>query len=68
MDTVTKQLLPAYPFGFGLSYTQFEIDTPVLEKEKYFLTNLLKVKIKKSENNGKYKGIENQYNSIYKTS
>lgn len=36
--------LPAYPFGFGLSYTQFEIDTPVLEKEKYFFNEPIKVK------------------------
>ena len=49
--------LPAYPFGFGLSYTQFEIDTPVLEKEKYFFNEPIKVKVK-VRNNGKYKGIE----------
>ena len=49
--------LPAYPFGFGLSYTQFEIDTPVLEKEKYFFNEPIKVKVK-VRNNGKHKGIE----------
>lgn len=48
---------PAYPFGYGLSYTSFEISEPVTDRDTYKMGEpvLCKVIVK---NTGKYKGKE----------
>lgn len=49
--------LPAYPFGFGLSYTQFEIGKPTLEKTSYTVNEPIKIQVR-VKNTGKRRGIE----------
>lgn len=48
---------PAYPFGYGLSYTSFEMSEPVTDRDTYKMGEpvLCKVIVK---NTGKYKGKE----------
>ena len=48
---------PAYPFGYGLSYTTFEISEPVLLKNNYNIGETVEVMIK-VRNTGKYAGKE----------
>jgi len=48
---------PLYPFGFGLSYTQFEYEAPVLAKAKIKADGKVTVSIKVT-NIGKVKGDE----------
>lgn len=48
---------PAYPFGYGLSYTQFEISTPQLECNTYSRNDTIKVTVN-VRNIGKYAGKE----------
>lgn len=52
-----ETVLPAYPFGFGLSYTTFEIGNPVLDKEKYNIGDTLHIKIN-VRNTGTRTGVE----------
>lgn len=46
---------PLYPFGYGLSYTSFEISKPVLNKNVMTKDEEIKVKVN-VKNTGKYKG------------
>lgn len=46
---------PLYPFGYGLSYTSFEISKPVLNKNVMTKDEEIKVKVN-VKNIGKYKG------------
>lgn len=48
---------PAYPFGYGLSYTTFEISEPVLLKNNYNIGETVDVMVK-VRNTGKYAGKE----------
>lgn len=48
---------PAYPFGYGLSYTQFEISAPVPTKSVYQRGEKIDCKVR-VKNIGKYKGKE----------
>lgn len=48
---------PAYPFGYGLSYTTFEISEPVLSKENYTMGDVVEVTVK-VKNTGSYAGKE----------
>ena len=48
---------PAYPFGYGLSYTTFEISEPVLSKETYTMGDVVEVTVK-VKNTGSYAGKE----------
>lgn len=48
---------PAYPFGYGLSYTQFEISAPQLECNTYSRNDTIKVTVN-VRNIGKYAGKE----------
>lgn len=48
---------PAYPFGYGLSYTQFAISPPVMSKNDYRFDEDIIVTTS-LENTGKYKGKE----------
>lgn len=48
---------PAYPFGYGLSYTQFEISAPVPMKSVYQRGEKIECKVR-VKNIGEYKGKE----------
>lgn len=48
---------PAYPFGYGLSYTEFKIASPVIAKKRYHLGEKIIITTC-VENIGKYKGKE----------
>lgn len=48
---------PAYPFGYGLSYTNFLISEPMVEDSVFSLKVPFKVRVK-VKNNGKYAGEE----------
>lgn len=48
---------PAYPFGFGLSYTTFEIGRPVVDKKTYTLNDTISITVN-VKNTGKYRGKE----------
>lgn len=48
---------PAYPFGYGLSYTSFEIGEPVLEKDSYDMSEPVVVRVT-VKNTGRYAGKE----------
>ncbi|NDW10724.1 glycoside hydrolase family 3 N-terminal domain-containing protein [Dysgonomonas sp. 520] len=50
-------VLPAYAFGYGLSYTQFEISEPTIDKNAYDMDSKISVKVT-VKNTGKYKGCE----------
>lgn len=52
-----ETVLPAYPFGFGLSYTSFEIGNPVVDKEKYNMGDTLHITVN-VKNTGSMAGTE----------
>lgn len=48
---------PLYPFGYGLSYTHFKYDKPLISNDKMALEDTLKISVKVS-NTGTIKGEE----------
>lgn len=52
-----ETVLPAYAFGYGISYTNFEIGAPELAKKQYKPDEKIKL-VAKIRNTGKYKGTE----------
>lgn len=48
---------PAYPFGYGLSYTSFEMSEPVTDRDTYKMGEPVSCKVI-VKNTGKYKGKE----------
>lgn len=48
---------PQYPFGYGLSYTQFELVTPSLDKNSYKMGDSIKIEVS-LRNTGKRFGEE----------
>jgi len=53
----TKQIQPLFPFGFGLSYTDFVIDQPSLNKKVYGMADRVQVQLT-VRNTGKIAGAE----------
>lgn len=50
-------VLPAYSFGYGLSYTQFKISEPKMAKKEYGMDDKISIKAT-VKNTGKYAGSE----------
>ncbi len=48
---------PLYAFGYGLSYTTFDISSPILDKNQMSMSDTLQVKVR-VKNIGKRKGAE----------
>ncbi|MCC8173824.1 MAG: glycoside hydrolase family 3 C-terminal domain-containing protein, partial [Odoribacter sp.] len=53
----TKKIAPLFPFGFGLSYTNFEIGKPSIDKSIYNKEDNITVKVK-VKNTGYWAGAE----------
>ena len=51
------EVSPLFPFGYGLSYTRFEIGNPVLSKDTITTAETVRVKVEIS-NTGNYQGDE----------
>ncbi|MBQ0736353.1 beta-glucosidase BglX [Aquimarina celericrescens] len=48
---------PLYSFGYGLSYTTFDISSPILDKNQMSMSDTLQIKVR-VKNTGKRKGTE----------
>lgn len=53
----TKKIVPLFPFGFGLSYTEFEYDNLATDKNEYSTDDTIKVTVE-VENTGDVDGAE----------
>lgn len=53
----TKKIVPLFPFGFGLSYTEFEYDNLATDKKEYSTDDTIKVTVE-VENTGDVDGAE----------
>lgn len=53
----TKDIVPQYPFGYGMSYTSFEITNTATDKKTYGVNDEVTVKFN-IKNTGKTKGAE----------
>lgn len=56
-DYISMDIKPLYPFGFGLSYTTFEISEPKLEKDTIKINETAKVSVT-VKNTGNREGAE----------
>lgn len=54
---IDETVLPAYPFGYGLSYTNFEISKPKLSKDSYTFDETIELTVE-VKNTGNYAGKE----------
>lgn len=54
---IDESVKPAYPFGYGLSYTEFDISPPILDKEQYTFNESVAIKAI-IKNTGSRKGVE----------
>lgn len=53
----TKKIVPLFPFGFGLSYTEFKYDNLATDKKEYSTDDTIKVTVE-VENTGDVDGAE----------
>ena len=53
----TKKIVPLFPFGFGLSYTEFEYDNLATDRKEYSTDDTIKVTVE-VENTGDADGAE----------
>ncbi len=54
---IDSEIIPLYPFGFGLSYAQFDYTNLVTDKDSYEINDTIHVKVD-VKNTGKVKGEE----------